>query len=240
MDNAYYLYEAMNDFRKAQIANRAKYLEKKKSLDRYTGSVGYADDLKKIQDERNQANAAARAACKAKIDPIFKAMHEANAKRRITAPSEEAIRILTVVKMMKKPSKVFMDSVANSLGGNALALAALDTIMHDAWKDEPNRVDRVIGNYSDGRAAKELNPQVVAEAINDLQRTCNRILDGSGANRVREMGADRSQRVHGGQYDPDDLPQEPEYASEADFYKREGHVDFALFVAAVNGGTVNE
>ena len=234
MDNAYYLYEAMNDFRKAQIANRTKYLERKKSLDRYSGSAGYADDLKKIQEERNQANAAARAACKAKIDPIFNSMRESNAKRRITAPSEEAVRILTVVKMLKKPSKVFMDSVANSLEGNALALAALDTIMHDAWKDEPDRLERVIPNYSDGRVAKELNPQVVAEAINDLQRTCNRILEGSGANRIREMGADRSQRVHGGQYDPDELPQEPEYASEADFYKREGHVDFSLFAAAVN------
>ena len=240
MDNAYYLYEAMNDFRKAQIANRAKYLEKKKNLDKYVGSAGYADDLKKIQDERNQANAAARAACKAKIDPIFKAMYEANSKRVITAPSEDAVRILTVVKMMKKPSKVFMDAVANSLEGNALALSALDTIMHDAWKDEPDRLERIIPDYSDGRAAKELNPQVVAVAINDLQRTCNRILEGSGANRIREMGADRSQRVHGGQYDPDELPQEPEYASEQDFYKREGSVDFALFVAAVNGGTVNE
>lgn len=228
------LYEAMNEFRKAQIANRAKYLEKKKNLDRYTGSVGYADDLKKIQDERNQANAAARAACKAKIDPIFKAMHEANSKRRITAPSEDAVRILTVVKMMKKPSKVFMDSVANSLEGNALALAALDTIMHDAWKDEQNRLERAIPNYSEGRVAKELNPQVVAEAINALQRTCNRILDGSGANRIREMGADRSQRVHGGQYDPDELPQEPEYITEQDFYKREGSADYALFAAAVN------
>ena len=234
MDNAYYLYEAMNDFRKAQIANRRTFLEKKKNLDRYSGSAGYADDLKKIQEERNQANAAARAACKAKIDPIFKAMHEANSKRRITAPSEEAIRILTAVKMLQKPSKSFMDCVANSLDGNALCLAVLDQIARDAWKDEPNRAERAIPDYSDGRAAKELNPQVVAEAINDLQRTCNRILDGSGANRIREMGADRSQRMHGGQYDPDDLPQEPEYASEADFYKREGHVDFSLFAAAVN------
>lgn len=234
MSRTFDVYDAMSDFRKAQIASRETFLQKKKSLERYIGSPAYTEDLKKIQDERNQANAAARAACKAKIDPIFKAMHEANSKRRITAPSEDAVRILTVVKMIKKPSKVFMDSVANSLEGNALALAALDAIMHDAWKDEPNRLERIIPNYSDGRVAKELNPQVVAEAINDLQRTCNRILDGSGANRIREMGADRSQRVHGGQYDPDELPQEPEYASEQDFYKREGSANYALFAAAVN------
>ncbi len=230
MDNAYYLYEAMAEFRRCQIANRAKYLEKKKSLDKYTGSVGYADDLKKIQEERNQANAAARAACKAKIEPIFNNMREANAKREITAPSEEAIRILTAVKMLPQPSRSLADCVANSLGGNALALACLDQIMRDAWKDDYVSVP----SYSTGRAAKELDPQIVAETINGLQRTCNEILDGTGANRIREMGADRNKRVHGGQYDPDELPQEPEYASEADFYKREGHVDYSLFAAAVN------
>lgn len=233
MSRTFDLYDAMNDFRKAQIANRRTFLEKKKNLDRYSGSAGYADDLKKIQDEREKANAAARAACKAKIDPIFKAMHEANAKRGITAPSEEAIRILTAVKMLKKPSKTFLDCVANSLEGNSLALAVLDQIAHDAWKDELNVANRVV-NYSTGRAAKELDPQVVAEAINGLQRTCDGILSGSGANRIREMGADRNKRIHGGQYDPDELPQEPEYMTEQDFYKREGHVDFSLFAAAVN------
>lgn len=235
MSRTFDLYDSMNDFRKAQIANRSTYLQKKKSLDRYSGSEGYADDLKKIQDEREKANAAARAACKARIDPIFKAMHEANGKRKITAPSEEAIRILTAVQMLKKPSKSFLDCVANSLDGNGLALAVLDQIARDAWKDEMNISNRVVPNYSAGRAAKELDPQVVAEAINGLQRTCNDILASSGANRIREMGADRSRRVHGGQYDPDSLPQEPEYMTEQDFYKREGHVDYSLFAAAVNG-----
>lgn len=234
MSRTFELYDAMNDFRKTQILNRKNYLAMKNSLDRYSGSAGYADDLKNLQEERNRANDAARAACKAKIEPIFNNMREANAKRRISAPSEEAVRILTVVKMLKKPSKVFMDSVANSLEGNALALAALDTIMHDAWKDELNIANRVTPNYSTGRAAKELDPQVVAEAINNLQHTCNKILDSSGANRIREIGADRNKRIHGGQYDPDDLPQEEEYISEEDFFKRECSVDYALFAAAVN------
>ena len=229
------LYEAMNEFRKAQIANRTKYLEKKKSLDRYTGSVGYADDLKKIQDERNQANAAARAVCKAKIDPIFKAMREANVKRGIEAPSEEALRILSAVKMLEKPSKAFMDCVANSLGGNALALVCLTQIMRDAWKDDPDMLERIIASYSDGRAAKELDPQYVAEAIRDLQDRCNEILASSGASWIREMSADRSHRMHGGQYDPDDLPQEQEYSSSTDFYNREARgLNYDLFCAAVN------
>ena len=189
MDNAYYLFEAMNDFRKAQIASRGNYLQKKQQLDRYKGSAAYDEDLKKLCDERDTVNAAARATCKAKIEPIFKAMHEANAKRGITAPSEEAIRILTAVQMLKKPSKTFLDCVANSLEGNGLALAVLDQIARDAWKDELSVANRVVPNYSTGRAAKELDPQVVAEAINSLQRTCNDILASSGANRSGSTGS---------------------------------------------------
>lgn len=234
MSRTFELYDAMNDFRKAQILNRKNYLAMKNSLDRYSGSAGYADDLRKIQEEREKANASARAACKAKIDPIFKAMHEANAKRGITAPSEESVRILTVVKMMKKPSKTFMDCVANSLGGNSLALVALDQIVRDAWKDDPDISERWTPTYSTGRAAKELDPQAAAEAINGLQRTCNDILSSSGANRVREKAADRNSRVHGGRFDPDALPQEPEYMTEKDFYERECSADYSLFAAAVN------
>lgn len=235
MDNAYYLYEAMNTFRMDQIANRAKYLEKKKSLDKYAGSAAYADDMKKIQEERNQANAAARAACKAKIKPIFNNMREANAKRGITAPSEEAIRILTAVKMLKKPAKPFLDCVANSLDGNFLALAVLNEIARDAWKDEPLVENRVVPDYS-SRDAKELNPDDAAKAINSLEGTCNEIINGSGANRGREMLAERNQRIHGGQYDPDEFPQEPAYENEKEFYARElPWTNYDSFVAAVNG-----
>ena len=245
MDNAYYLYEAMNDFRKAQIANRGTYLQKKQQLDRYKGSVAYDDDLKKLREEREKANETASAICKEKIGPIFKAMFDANAKRRITAPSEEAIRILTAVSMMEKPSKSFMDCVANSLDGNPLCLAVLDDIARKAWSDE-NGSDRWTYSYSTGRAAQELDPGITAEAIKNLQKTCNEILSGSGANRIRAMNADLAKLRHGSQYDPDELPQEPEYASQQDFYDRElSHVfsknggmtsiPYALFVEAVNG-----
>ncbi|MBP5729110.1 MAG: hypothetical protein J6Y48_18750 [Clostridia bacterium] len=246
MDNAYYLFEAMNDFRKAQIASRGNYLQKKQQLDQFKGSAAYDTYLKKLRDERDTVNAAARATCKAKIEPIFKAMHEANAKRGITAPSEEAIRILTAVQMLKKPSKTFLDCVANSLGGNSLALAVLDQIARDAWKDEMDISNRVVPNYSTGRAAKELDPGITAEAINNLQKTCNKILSGSGANRSRETSADLAKLRYGAQYDPDELPQEPEYASQQDFYDRELSnvysnnrgmtiIPYALFVEAVNG-----
>lgn len=231
MKNTYEIYDAMNAFREKQITSRGVFLQKKQNLERYKGSPAYAEDLKKIQDERDKANAEARAACKARIDPIFRAMYEANAKRRITAPTEEALRILTAVSMLEKPSKEFLDCVANSLDGNPLCLAVLDNVARKAWKDTP---ERWTPNYKSGRAAHELDPRTVAEAIHSLQHTCSEILNGSGANRVREMSAIRNQNVHGAKFDPDDLPQEEAYKSELDFYGREFSVNYDLFAAAVN------
>ena len=220
MDRAYYLYEAMNQFRKSQIANRETYLEKRKKLEKYRGSVGFENDLQKIRDERDKANASARAECAAKIGPIFEAMHEANAKRRVTPPTEEAMRLLSAVKMLKKPSKEFLDSVANSLNGEAFSLAILDDIAREAWSDEVEPRNRLVTNYS-STATNELTVSEVARAIDGLHKTCNAIIDSSGANLVRTMTAEMRKIRYGAHFDPDDLPQEPEYSDEKDFYDRE-------------------
>ncbi len=233
MSRTFDVYDAMCDFRKAQIASREIFLQKKKSLERYIGSPAYDEDLKKIREEREKANAAARAKCKARIEPIFQAMHEHNAKRRVSVPSDEDMRLLAAVKMLEKPGKILLDSVANTLNGNALSLAILDDIARSAWRNEKSLMERWTPNYS-SRATNELTVPAAAEAINNLQRNCNSILSGSGANRVREMGADRNHRMYGGEYDPDELPQETEYTTEQDFYKREGSANYALFAAAVN------
>lgn len=233
MSRTFDLYDAMFDFRKAQITSREIFLQKKKNLERYAGSPAYDEDLKKIREEREKANAEARAKCKARIEPIFQAMHEHNAKRRVSVPSEEDMRLLAAVKMLEKPGKILLDSVANTLNGNALSLAILDDIARAAWGNEKSLMKRWTQNYS-SRATNELTVPAAAEAINNLQRNCYSILSGSGANRVREMGAERNHRLHGGEYDPDELPQEPEYTTEQDFYKREGSANYALFAAAVN------
>lgn len=235
MKNTEYLYSAMNAFRKEQIHNREVYLQKKRNLDRYAGSDGYAEDLKRIQKERDDANAAARATYKEKVDNAIGCMREANNKRCCTPPTEEQLRLLTAAKMLQKPSKAMLDSIANSLNGNAIGLAVLDDIAKAAWKNEPSLLDRYTRNYS-AMATSEMSVDAANDAIKSLANTCNEIMNGSGANRIREMGASRNKRMYGMDYDADDLPQEPEYASERDFYNRElKWSDYALFAAAVNG-----
>lgn len=232
MTNTDSLYVAMNDFRKAQIANRETYLQKKRNIDRYKGSEGYSGDLQKIQKERADANAAARAICKEKVDLIFKCMANANRKRAATPPTEEQLRLLNAASMMKKPSKLMLDSIANSMNGNAVGLAVLDDIAKAAWADDPNSYTP---NYA-AMAEKEMSVPDADAAIRSLANTCNRIMNGSGAKHTQEMGAEHNRKLYGMQYDPDDFEQEKEYSTERDFYNRElSSGSYETFAAAVNG-----
>lgn len=234
MKNTTYLYDAMREFTNTRRENRRIYLEKKRNLDAYKGSQGYDADLKLAMDKRNESDAEARAKCEKIVTSALNLMVDANNKRKLTAPTTEMVNILTVARMLHKPAKPTLDAIANSLDGNALALAALSDIARDAWKDDPNRLAQFTRNYT-AQATVEMGAEDAHLAIKDLGKRCFEIMNSSGANKVREMGAKQSKRLHGNNYDPDNLPQEEPYTSERDFYQRElSSAGYDLFCAAVN------
>ena len=234
MTNTDRLYTAIRDFTNARSAHREEFLRKKRSLETYKGSAGYEKELKAARKVREDADAAARAICKKDVDSALDAMQKANSKRGMIAPTEDQVRILQVAQMLKKPTKPTLDAIANSLGGNALALAALSDIARDAWAGEEDELERFTRNYS-SLATAEMTAQGAAEAIRSLGRTCAQIMNGSGANRARVLGAEHAKKFHGADYDPDDLPQEKPYMTESEFYSRElPGADFSLFAKAVN------
>lgn len=232
MRNSDQLYTAMRDFTNARREHRDEFLRKKKQCEQYEGSKGYDAEMKALREARTEKDNAARLVCKKAVDQAIQAMITANSMRRVTAPTDEQLRLLQAAQMLKKPSKTTLDAIANSLGGNALALAALTDIARSAWADDPEA--RFIPDYSI-QAGRELTAQVTTDAIKSLSKRCAEIMNGTGANRTREMGAEINKRIHGANYDPDDLPQEAPYMTEQQFYEREiPGVDFSLFCDAVN------
>lgn len=228
MTNTDYLYRAMQDFTNARAANRRVYMEQRQRLERYSGSEGHKTELDAAMKTRKEADAAARAKCAETVGSAIRLMQDANNRRGLTPPTPEMVQMLSVVNMMDKPPKATLDAVANSLGGNALALSALQDIAKRKYENDPS-----IPNYT-ARATKELGADVVSGAIRNLQKVCGEIMNSSGANRTRELTASRHTQLYGGSFDPDDLPQEEPYDSERDFYKRELSVDYDLFAKAVN------
>lgn len=237
MTNTNSLYTAMRDFRAAQIRNRETYMQKKRSLDKFKGSAGYGEDLAKLRKERETADAAARAACAEKVNYAIKCMSDYNLQRKAAAPTEEHLRLLTAASMIKKPDRLLLDSIANSLDGNAVALAVLDDIARAALTDPEKMYDPAYRhriNYK-AKATKEISVPDAQEVINALAKRCENIMNGSGAKHNAQMSADYNKKLYGRNYDPDDLPQEAPYESERDFYNREIFVNYDLFAEAVNG-----
>lgn len=233
MTNTDRLYVAIRDFTVARSTHRTEFLKKKNGLERYKGSVHYAEELQAARKAREDADAAARDICKKDVNEALQAMQKANSKRGLTAPTAEQVHILEVLTMMQKPPKSTLDAAANSMGGNALALAALSDIARKAYSDEPAALDRLTTNYS-SRATTELGVESTLQAIKELAKTCGEIMNSSGANRKAVMGKEFNARAHGLEYDLDSLPQEKPYETEREFYNRELNVDYDLFKAAVN------
>ena len=234
MANTDRLYEALRAFTDKRIENRDAYLRRKKSLEEYKGSAGYQKDLDAAMKIRKDADDAARKECQRIVDEALADMAKKNASRTFEAPTDEQIRLLTVAGMIKKPSRETLDTIANSLGGSPLALAALTSIAKEAWKDDTNGTSKYVPHYE--AAAGEYTADSVRSIIKGLRDRCTRIMNGSGASLVREEMAKVHQTRYGGEYDADELPQEKPYTSKSDFYSRELGM---MFSANGNGVAVD-
>ncbi len=234
MTNTERLFIAMRDFTDKRRENREAYLRRKKSLEGYRGSAGYQKDLDAAMKIRKDADASARKECQRIVDEALADMAKKNASRTVEAPTEEQIRLLTVAGMIKKPSRDMLDTIANSLGGSPLALAALTSIAKEAWKDDTKGTSQFVPHYE--AEAGEYTADSVKSIIRGLRDRCTRIMNGSGASLVREEMAKVHQTRYGGSVDTDDLPQEKPYTSKSDFYSRELGM---MFSANGNGVAVD-
>lgn len=233
MSNTDRLYFAMRDFTDKQRENRDKFIKRKKDLEKYRGSEGYQRNLDEAIEIRKKADDEARKECEKIVEETIADMIKKNQSRKLEAPTDEQIRFLTVAQMMEKPSKTALDSIANSLGGNGLALAALSTIARKAWKDDPDIMNRWVPRYEE-MATDNLSMEYVSSMIQNLRSNCARILQSNGANPIRAEIAERHARQYGGVADPDDLPAREPYQTESDFYNRELGGNYGLFAKAVN------
>lgn len=239
MTNTDRLYTAIRDFTNTRRANRDAYLAKKKRLESYKGSDGYKKELDEEMKKRNKADAEAGEICKKIIRETVADMRTANGKRGVVPPSDEHIRLLTVAQMIKKPSISTLESIAVSLGGNAVALSALTDIAREAWKDDPEHAPTRLSIGFNRFATESYEAQEAESMIDTLEKACFQIIDGHGVPRSLEIAAKHNANITGVKVDWDELKQDEPYTVESEFYERtmSGRVDgfnHSLFAKAVN------
>ena len=232
MSVSYNLFDALRSFDNVRRENRSEYLSIKKNCERFKGSSGYDDDMKKAKAKRKAADDAARDTASKKINECLQQMRENIKKVAFVAPSPEQVSILQILALKSKVSKTELDRAAQSMNGNSLALSALNDIADKHYfvgSDEGQSHT----NYN--ALAADLSETALNNYISSIVTACKSRLQTS-ARDTAYQGARFQAQQHGIKFDEDDLPQKDELVSERQFYGgivAENHYD--SFMKAVNG-----
>ena len=231
LDNTSMIYSAIQRFISRRDDARTEYLKRMQEIESYKGSKGYTDEQQKAWKKRTTAVEEARQDCESSLSVAFSDMIKKNARRTVSAPTEEELRLLQTVSLMTKPSLATLDAVAHSMK-SAVAMAALDDI---AARTSDNGHPRTA--YA-AAAADEMSIDRGNDAIGTLRNKCNDILRSvSGANRIREAAAEHNKKRYGVEYNADEFEREKPYSGEMDFLTRELGItteQAQLFQKAVN------
>lgn len=226
MSNTSDLFKTMKQYTEARSAAREEYLRAMKPYDEDRGSAFYRRKQDEAMKRRNAALDAAQAECANGIDAAIRRMREHAGSRRMAAPTEEQLRLLSLLKLRDRLTRSELDAAANSMDGNAAALALLAEMA------------RKNGDLGGGRylamASGGLNGEEASAAVDNIAAACRKILaNRSGANHNRLMGAQRNYKLHNVSFDADSLPQEAALTTEQDFYDGISSVPFDVLMQTV-------
>lgn len=207
------IYEAMKRFTDTRAAARAEYLQTMQAIEDAKGTKYYSDREAAAMEKRNALTHAARRECEAELDAAFAAMSKANHARKLAAPTEEQERILRVLAMRidkngetkRSITREELDSAANAMEGNPLALATLTEIAQRAGAHRDYTAD-----------AQEISIGTADAQLHSLAQRCKKILN-SAAQPAPLQSAIMSNRRYGTPIDEDTLPQIPAFESEQQF-----------------------
>lgn len=220
------MYNVMSDFQRKRKAARAEYLRKMALYQGAEDTAFYADKREEAGAERWQAVAEAKAAAIENLLPVLDSMRLAARGISSAAPTDDQMRILSVLQMRKHLTQNDLDSAANAMHGNGLALEVLHELA---------RAHDIPENYA-SMATKGLAPAAATRLVKDLEASCGGILkDKYGARRSAVLNAVYQARRYNKAYDPDDLEQEPDYNGAEDFFSRISSVPYSVIEQAVNG-----
>ena len=226
MTNTTSLYRTVAAFMLARSEAREEFLLPGRRYASAKGSQMFVDEMEKAKQKRDKAIADAQFIARQQIRTTLEAMAEKADKIKLMAPTEEQIRILTLLSMKEKVTAAELKGAANAMEGNAAALSLVDEL---ARKNEIPH-----SSYATSPSVTVYDPQSARQTIKFLGEECYSIINNpSGASRARLIAAERNQRMYGIDFDPFDFPEAEGFKDELDFYEKMG-VPLSAFSSAVD------
>ena len=129
--NTELLYTKMKQFQDKRVEIVDAHEKKLKSLERYKGSKGYEEELKKENEKYEKDLTALRDEYRPSFHTIFGGMTEAIGRRSISAPTADQINLLNVLKMKRKVTLEECQRTAEAVKDNPIAVSVVTEIAHD-------------------------------------------------------------------------------------------------------------
>lgn len=145
-----------------------QYENEMQGLQRFAGSAGYEEDVKSAQGERDKATAALRQEYGPRFDAILNSMAEAAKAQPMTAPTQEQLATLEVLKMRERLSRDELQKAMNTMADCPVALGVLREL---AQKHEIMGMGVTV-------AGAMMDTDGALRAIDTMRRSCGKLLRG--------------------------------------------------------------
>ena len=226
MQNTTQLFETINRYMIARAEAREEFLLMKRRNEKAKGSQLYDEVMAEAKAKREKLVDAAQEAARREMAVIVRQMADKAGSVTMTPPTDEQLRILSLLKMREHVTAAELDSAANSMNGNGAALAVLDEIAHN---------HEILTTPYSRLATAGLTVDQSKNAIRAIVNECNQIIDNrTGASRAQTMAEEIHARLYGGNPDPDTFNQEPLFENEEAFYEKVSPVPLSLLSRAVD------
>lgn len=129
--NTELFYTKAKQFQDKRIEIMEGYEKSRKTIDRFKGSPGYEEDLKKLNEKLEKDLTDLRDEYRPGFMVVIGGMVDAIGKRSVSAPTNDQINLLNVLKMKRKVTLEELQRTAEAVKDNPIAVSVVTEIAHD-------------------------------------------------------------------------------------------------------------
>lgn len=201
-------YAKMKEFQDKRAELTEAHDKKVKSLERFKGSKGYEEDLKKENDRFEAELTALRDEYRPGLLTVIGGMMDAIGRRSVSAPTNDQVNLLNVLKMKKKVTLEECQRTAEAVKDNPIAVSVVTEIAHDHG---------IMQSFD--YLCPEMSSQKASDIVTGLKNGMEDFLqyDTTRASRIaKKYHEEHYGAVEGG------LTKRKLFTDQADFYREEG------------------
>lgn len=201
-------YAKMKEFQDKRAELTEAHDKKVKSLERFKGSKGYEEDLKKENDRFEAELTALRDEYRPGLLTVIGGMMDAIGRRSVSAPTNDQVNLLNVLKMKKRVTLEECQRTAEAVKDNPIAVSVVTEIAHDHG---------IMQSFD--YLCPEMSSQKASDIVTGLKNGMEDFLqyDTTRASRIaKKYHEEHYGAVEGG------LTKRKLFTDQADFYREEG------------------